>query len=168
MKLIILFIAILILSGCGAILNTVKYRDLPPYEFVGIDGNCRQVKFNIDNESIEKCLRIGEKVMEVWLAGSFNNWASSKTDPVYKYGGPLDRHLIIMELDPVISYWIVMIPLQPGKYTYKYVVNTYKWIYDDATALHVDGFGGYTSIIIVPYFTADEIEKYHIDTNLNK
>lgn len=48
----------------------------------------------------------------VFLAGSFNGWSTLQTP-----------------MDPVDSGWVVTIPLKPGKYTYKYVIDG-KWTMD--------------------------------------
>ncbi|OHD56169.1 MAG: hypothetical protein A2Y33_05355 [Spirochaetes bacterium GWF1_51_8] len=167
MKGLILYFIVFVLSGCATGWNSIKTY-LPPYQFIGIDGNCRQVKFNFDSDKIVKNIGSAKEIKVCWLAGSFNNWAMSKSNPVYYYGGPWQDYLIIMELDTVASYWVVVLPLPPGRYIYKYIVNNYDWIYDDATELYNDGFGGYCSIITVPSFTAEEIEKYQIDTNYLK
>lgn len=53
-----------------------------------------------------------EKANHVYLAGSFNNWSTTKT--------PMNK---------VSSGWAINIPLEPGKYTYKYIVDG-RWITD--------------------------------------
>ena len=53
-----------------------------------------------------------EKAKKVYLAGSFNNWSTTKT--------PMNR---------ASSGWAINIPLEPGKYTYKYIVDG-RWITD--------------------------------------
>ncbi len=51
-----------------------------------------------------------EKANKVYLAGSFNNWSTTKT--------PMNK---------VSSGWAINIPLKPGKYTYKYIVDG-RWV----------------------------------------
>jgi len=53
-----------------------------------------------------------EKANRVYLAGSFNNWSTTKT--------PMNK---------ASSGWAINIPLEPGKYTYKYIVDG-RWITD--------------------------------------
>lgn len=55
-----------------------------------------------------------EKANRIILAGLFNDWSTNKT-PMNKVSGG----------------WAINIPLEPGKYTYKYIVDE-KWILDPA------------------------------------
>ena len=70
----------------------------------------------------------------VQIAGDFNNWV------------PVGLHLIEAEGKKV---WQADIPLMPGTYEYKYVVNG-NWMPDPANDKTVEGtFGGINSVIIV-------------------
>jgi len=125
-------------NSCG-VLDAVKDRYIP-FEMVGIEGSEVLVKFVFDAPSAK----------EVWLAGSFNNWSQSKSNPAYP-AVPLQQNArVVMELDPKTGYWIAVIPLAPGRYQYKYIVDTSNWQEDPNTPEHVDdGFGGNNSIIMV-------------------
>lgn len=74
--------------------------------------------FTVDNAFVYKSGRASfylpgfEKANRVYLAGSFNNWSTAKT--------PMNK---------VSSGWAINIPLDPGKYTYKYIVEG-RWITD--------------------------------------
>lgn len=71
----------------------------------------------------------------VHLVGDFNNW-STTADPLY------DR-----DNDGV---WTIQIPLDPGRYEYKFYIDGEKWIPDPGTEDRVDdGFGGLNSVITV-------------------
>jgi hypothetical protein len=71
----------------------------------------------------------------VYLVGDFNNW-STTADPMY------DR-----ERDGV---WTILIPLEPGRFEYKFYIDGEKWIPDPGNPERIDdGFGGLNSVIIV-------------------
>jgi len=76
-----------------------------------------------------------EEVSSVYLAGSFNNWATK------------DFEMKDQDNDGVYE---ITIPLKPGTYQYKFVINGTTWRKDphseDYTA---DGFGGLNSVINV-------------------
>ena len=71
---------------------------------------------------------------EVFLAGEFNSW-SSNTLPMHKKEG----------------IWQVTIPLRPGAYQYKFVVDG-NWMEDpENPAKTSNGYGGYNSCITITY-----------------
>jgi hypothetical protein len=75
------------------------------------------------------------KVERVNIAGTFNDW-SMKADPLYDREGT--------------GMWSITLPLPPGRYEYKFVVDGEEWIPDPANPTTVDdGFGGYNSLIVV-------------------
>jgi 1,4-alpha-glucan branching enzyme len=69
----------------------------------------------------------------VALVGDFNDWArkgTPMTDP--------DEN----------GVWTVSVPLQPGRYQYKFLVDGKTWVVEpDAPAYHPDGFGGRNSLL---------------------
>ncbi|RMH54563.1 MAG: hypothetical protein D6679_13420, partial [Candidatus Hydrogenedentota bacterium] len=68
----------------------------------------------------------------VSVAGSFNNWDVSAT-PMKDPDGD--------------GIWEVMLPLSPGEYQYKYVVNGTDWLLDPDNPLKADdGYGGQNSV----------------------
>ena len=73
------------------------------------------------------------KAKNVALVGDFNDWAregTPMTDP--------DEN----------GVWTVSVPLQPGRYQYKFLVNGKTWVVEpDAPAYHPDGFGGRNSLL---------------------
>lgn len=73
------------------------------------------------------------KARQVALVGDFNDWA--------REGTPLS--------DPDENgVWTVSVPLSPGRYQYKFLVNGEQWVVEpDAPAYHPDGFGGRNSLL---------------------
>jgi len=89
---------------------------------------------HVTAEGVEFSLFAPDK-SRVNLVGDFNNW-STTADPLY------DR-----DADGV---WTIVIPLQPGRYEYKFYIDREKWIPDPGTGERVDdGFGGWNSVITV-------------------
>lgn len=75
------------------------------------------------------------KVKKVNIAGSFNNW-SMTVDPLYDREGS--------------GMWTIVLPLPPGKYEYKFIIDGEEWLPDPANPTTTDdGFGGYNSVISV-------------------
>jgi len=75
------------------------------------------------------------KVKTVNIAGTFNNW-SMTADPLYDREGS--------------GMWTIVLPLPPGKYEYKFIIDGEEWIPDPANPTTTDdGFGGYNSVISV-------------------
>lgn len=75
------------------------------------------------------------KVKQVTIAGEFNNW-SMTADPLYDREGT--------------GMWTILLPLPPGRYEYKFVIDGEKWIPDPGNQDAVDdGFGGVNSVVIV-------------------
>ncbi len=75
------------------------------------------------------------KVKTVHITGDFNNW-SMTADPLYDRGGT--------------GMWTIVLPLSPGRYEYKIVVNGDKLMPDPSNPLTVDdGFGDKNSVFIV-------------------
>ncbi len=144
MKRFIFIIPLLIglLGSCGVfktVWDSIKDR-YKPYEFIGMEGDKVLVKFVFDSPSAN----------EVWLAGQFNNWASSTSSPRYP-GAGLDQNPVIpMVRDAATGFWTMTLPLNPGRYQYKYVLDAGRVWQPDPNTEHVpDGFGGDNSIIVV-------------------
>ncbi len=143
MKKIILFLAAFaFLSSCTlgkTIWNSIRDR-YKPYEQVGTDGDKVMVKFVFDSPS--------SKV--VWLAGAFNNWANGESAPRYPDVELSQGAVIDLSIDEKTGYWTTIIPLAPGRYQYKYVLDSGRVWSEDPNTDHVDdGFGGKNSIITV-------------------
>jgi 1,4-alpha-glucan branching enzyme len=75
------------------------------------------------------------KAHRVMIVGDFNNW-STGADPMY------DRE--------EKGLWSITLPLQPGRYEYKFLIDGEKWIGDPGNPKRIkDGFGAYNSVIEV-------------------
>ncbi len=70
-------------------------------------------------------------VTSVALVGTFNNW-NKEANP--------------MKVGPDGSTYTLSIPLKPGRYLYKFVLNGEKWIIDPAASSEPDGNGNVNSI----------------------
>jgi len=75
------------------------------------------------------------KAHRVAIVGDFNNWSTS-ADPMY------DRE--------EKGLWSVTLPLQPGRYEYKFLVDGEKWVPDMGNPKKIkDGFGAFNSVVEV-------------------
>jgi len=72
---------------------------------------------------------------QVNLVGDFNQWSVD--------GTPLT--------DPdQDGIWTVVLPVEPGRYQYKFVIDKQQWVVDpDATAFQPDGFGGRNALLAI-------------------
>ncbi len=78
---------------------------------------------------------LSPKATSVCIAGDFNNW-SMTSDPLFDREGT--------------GIWTILLPLPPGRYEYKFVVDLEKWVADPGNAESIDdGFGGFNSLLIV-------------------
>ena len=128
-------------SGCivaETMWNSIKDR-YTPYECVGAEGDKVLVKFVFDSPSSGA----------VWLAGQFNGWRADVNAPRYPQV-PVDQGVIAMHIDEKTGYWTITIPLSPGRYQYKMVLDEGRvWEPDANTEQTDDNYGGKNSIIIV-------------------
>ena len=73
------------------------------------------------------------KARQVAVVGDFNEWARN--------GTPLSD-------SDENGIWTVSVPLTPGRYQYKFLVDGKQWVVEpDAPAYHPDGFGGRNSLL---------------------
>lgn len=116
------------LSGC-ALLNFVEDR-LPPPE-PGRNGIVFRYK--------------APAARQVNVAGEFNNWLGTAN------GGRLDPNLDPLKDADGDGVWEIVLPLPPGRYQYKYVIDQVDWQEDPGNPETTDdGFGGKNSILVVP------------------
>lgn len=74
-------------------------------------------------------------IERVYLVGDFNNW-STTADPMYDREGD--------------GVWTLLIPLEPGRFEYKFYIDGEKWIPDPGNPERIDdGFGGLNSVVAV-------------------
>jgi 1,4-alpha-glucan branching enzyme len=75
------------------------------------------------------------KAHKVAIVGDFNNW-STAADPMY------DRE--------EKGAWSITLPLAPGRYEYKFLIDGEKWAADPGNPKkNKDGFGAYNSVVDV-------------------
>jgi len=122
MKLITAIITIsIVVAGCAA----------GGIEWMGSDKN---VGPRFVGDGVEFSVYV-PRAHKVYIAGDFNNW-SKLADPLYD-----EDH------DGV---WKIVLPLKPGRYEYKFIIDDDKWIADPGNPHQVDdGFGGRNSVVTV-------------------
>jgi 1,4-alpha-glucan branching enzyme len=122
-----LFLLVLVtLSGC-ALTGAIKDR-LPAPQHV--EGG---IAFYFDAPSAKT----------VNLAGTFNDWGGTLHGPFNSSIDPMEKN--------EQGVWMVVIPLKPGKYEYKFVIDGgVVWKEDPNNPERVDdGYGGHNSILVV-------------------
>ncbi len=113
----------LLLVGCGGGIPAWKSAEGEDAGPKIVEGG---VKFTISEP----------KAAKVTIAGDFNDW-SATSDPLF------DRE--------EKGVWTLVIPLAPGSYQYKFIIDGDKWVPDPGNPKQVkDGFGGYNSVVDVP------------------
>jgi len=114
------------LTGCAA-LNAIKDRLPEPHQ---VDGG---ILFQYDAPAAQR----------VNLAGEFNDWGGTLI-------GPFDPTIDPMTKDEK-GVWKIVIPLDPGRYEYKFVLDGgVVWKHDPNNAERVDdSYGGYNSVIVI-------------------
>lgn len=117
---------IMLLSGC-AVMNAIKDRLPPPHR---VENG---IRFLFDAPSAKT----------VNLAGTFNDWGGTLHGPFNPSIDPMHRN--------EQGVWEIVIPLKPGKYEYKFVIDGgVVWKEDPNNPERVDdGFGGYNSVLVV-------------------
>jgi Glycogen recognition site of AMP-activated protein kinase len=91
---------------------------------------------------------------QVNLAGDFNNWLGTAN------GGRLDPNLDPMTDPHGEGIWEITLPLPPGRYQYKFLIDQVDWQEDPGNPETTDdGFGGKNSILVIatdPGYPYDE------------
>lgn len=98
---------------------------------------------------------------QVNLAGEFNNWLGTAN------GGRLDPNLDAMSDPDDDGIWEITLPLPPGRYQYKYLVDQVDWQEDPGNPETIDdGFGGQNSILVVSTNPGYEYDESYISYSL--
>lgn len=96
------------------------------------------------------------------LGGEFNNWLGTAN------GGRFDPSLDAMSDPDGDGIWEITLPLPPGRYRYKYVIDQVDWREDPANPETVeDGFGGFNSVVVIPSSVPYEYDESFISRLLD-
>ncbi len=100
---------------------------------------------------------------QVNLAGEFNNWLGTAN------GGRLDPKIDAMSDPDGDGIWEITLPLPPGRYQYKFLIDQVDWQEDPGNPETTDdGFGGKNSILVVsqnvPYAYDQAYVSYSLGT----
>jgi 1,4-alpha-glucan branching enzyme len=127
--LVLLGASVAVLSSCAAVLNAIEDRLPPPHE-IG-DG----ILFRYYAPSAR----------QVTLAGSFNNWGGTQG------GGRYDTSIARLSDDDGDGIWSIVVPLPPGRYQYKFVIDGgVRWEKDPSNQDVASEGGIENSLIVVP------------------
>lgn len=117
------------LSSCAAVLGAIEDRLPPPHEVR--DGMLFQY--------------YAPSARQVTLAGSFNNWGGTQG------GGRYDPDIDRMGDTDGDGIWMIVVPLPPGRYQYKYVIDGGVRWEKDPNNPDTDVEGGIeNSLVVVP------------------
>jgi 1,4-alpha-glucan branching enzyme len=126
---VVLLAAASALSSCAGVLNAIEDRLPPPHEVAG------GILFNYYAPSSR----------QVTLAGSFNNWGGTQG------GGRYDASIDPMSDPEGDGVWSIVLPLPPGRYQYKFVLDGgVRWEQDPNNADKASDSGIENSLVIVP------------------
>lgn len=126
---VVLIAAACALSSCAGVLNAIEDRLPPPHEVKG------GMLFSYYSPSAR----------QVTLAGSFNNWGGTQG------GGRYDASIDPMDDLDGDGVWTIAMPLPPGRYQYKFVIDGgVRWEQDPNNADKATEGGIENSLIIVP------------------
>ncbi|HKI82937.1 MAG TPA: hypothetical protein VKA63_01270 [Candidatus Krumholzibacteria bacterium] len=99
---------------------------------------------------------------EVNLAGEFNNWLGTAA------GNRLDPKIDPMKDLDGDGIWEITLPLPPGRYQYKYVIDQVDWQADPSNPESTDdGYGGKNSILVVPSQLPYAYDEAYLSYSLN-
>jgi 1,4-alpha-glucan branching enzyme len=117
-----IFCAMIAWLGCGSAMYEWRGRDELNVGPKAVEGG---VMFSIYEPKADR----------VHVVGDFNNW-STTADPLYNREGD--------------GLWAITIPLSAGRYEYKFLIDSEKWVPDPGNPEWVDdGFDGKNSVLIV-------------------
>ena len=126
---LLLAAAALALSSCAGVLNAIEDRLPPPREVQG------GMLFQYYSPSAR----------QVTLAGNFNNWGGTQG------GGRYDAAIDPMSDPDGDGIWTIVVPLPPGRYRYKFVIDGgVRWEQDPNNPDKESEGGIENSLIVVP------------------
>lgn len=98
---------------------------------------------------------------QVNVAGEFNNWVGTAQT------GRLDPNIDPMSDPDGDGIWEITLPLPPGRYQYKYVVDQVDWQEDPGNPETTDdNYGGKNSILVVPADVGYEYDEAYVSYSL--
>lgn len=98
---------------------------------------------------------------QVNVAGEFNNWLGTAN------GGRLDPNIDPMKDLDDDGIWELTLPLPPGRYQYKFVIDQVDWQEDPSNPETTDdNYGGLNSILVVPANVGYEYDESYISYSL--
>jgi len=117
---------IILLDDQWISLSAATDRESVPY---GVNRLTRNSVVKISRDKVRFFLPGHQDSKNVFLSGSFNGWSTIQTP-----------------MQPSDSGWVVTIPLKPGKYTYKFIIDG-TWANDSYNKLTEDDTqGGFNSV----------------------
>ena len=126
---VLLIVLGLVLSSCAGVLSVIEDRLPPPHEVQG------GFSFNYYAPSAR----------QVTLAGNFNNWGGTEG------GGRYDPVIDPLSDSDGDGVWNIVVPLPPGRYQYKFVIDGGLRWEQDPNNPDVAYEGGFeNSIVVVP------------------
>jgi len=96
---------------------------------------------------------------EVNLAGSFNNWGGTQG------GGRFDPRIDPMTSDEK-GIWKIYVPLPPGRYQYKFVIDQVRWEKDPSNPDVAQEGGFENSLVVVPEGVKYDVPFISLTTSL--
>lgn len=142
-RVIVVLLATVGLSGCS-LLSFVEDRTPPP-------------------EPSERGIRFFYKApaaRQVNVAGEFNNWVGT-------VDGRFDPNIDPMSDPDGDGIWEITLPLPPGRYQYKFVVDQVDWQEDPGNPETTDdNYGGKNSILVVPPDVSYEYDEAYVSYSL--
>jgi hypothetical protein len=101
-------------------------------EKIGVNNFSDKSGFRYANDTAYFLLSGFQKAGRVYLSGTFNNWSTMQ-----------------MPMQKSAKGWEIGVPLKPGKYLYKFIVDG-RWLHDpDNLQKENDGNAGYNSVLYV-------------------
>jgi len=99
---------------------------------------------------------------QVNVAGEFNNWLGTAN------GGRLDPNIDSMRDLDGDGIWQITLPLPPGRYQYKFVVDQVDWQEDPSNPETVDdNYGGLNSVLVVPPNVDYDYDQAYVSYSLS-
>jgi 1,4-alpha-glucan branching enzyme len=148
--------------------TTLALRTACALALVAMLGGCSLLVFIEDRLDPPKAVDTGilfrykaPAARQVNVAGEFNNWLGTLN------GGRLDPNIDPMKDLDGDGIWELTLPLPPGRYQYKFVIDQVDWQEDPSNPeTTADGYGGLNSILVVPSNVSYKYDESYISYSL--